>query len=86
MYFLVMNFIAVEYHENMLFYGDIKPDNIFFNDFYGAAFMTSDVGSLLFLGETTNENDLFMVTSYTEYFASPGFIEAVKNKTPLTRE
>jgi hypothetical protein len=50
-----MNFIAVEYHENMLFYGDIKPDNIFFNDFYGAAFMTSDVGSLLFLGETTNE-------------------------------
>jgi serine/threonine protein kinase len=28
----VIEFIAVKYHENDLFHGDIKPDNIFFFD------------------------------------------------------
>ena len=46
--------------------------------------MTSDVGSLLDLGN--NKDKLFIVNCFTEGFASPEYIEAVKSKTPLTRE
>jgi serine/threonine protein kinase len=28
----VINMIEFEYHENDLFHGDIKPDNIFYHD------------------------------------------------------
>jgi serine/threonine protein kinase len=49
MLFRVIYFIAFKYHENNLFHGDIKPDNIFFHD--GNFRMTTDVGSLLYLGE-----------------------------------
>jgi serine/threonine protein kinase len=48
MLFRVVGFIAFDYHENDLFHGDIKPDNIFFDNDYR---MTTDVGSLLYLGE-----------------------------------
>jgi serine/threonine protein kinase len=46
--------IAFDYHQNNLYHGDIKPDNIFFDvdDFW----MTTDIGSLLYLGER-NENE-----------------------------
>ena len=46
----VIDFIAFDYHENNLVHGDIKPDNIFFDDGY-YFIMTTDVGSLLYLGE-----------------------------------
>jgi hypothetical protein len=46
--------------------------------------MTSDVGSLLYLGEESDNK--FIVTSYTKKFASVDHIDAVKNRTPLTRE
>jgi serine/threonine protein kinase len=63
----VIGFIAFKYHKNDLFHGDIKPDNIFFDD--KSYNMTTDVGSLLYLGER-NENEeedsLFIATSYTE--------------------
>ena len=45
----MINLIAVKYHQKNLFHGDIKPENIFFDDkenFYA----TSDVGSILNLG------------------------------------
>jgi serine/threonine protein kinase len=46
----VIDFIAFDYHEKNLVHGDIKPENIFFYD--GFSFeMTTDVGSLLYLGE-----------------------------------
>jgi serine/threonine protein kinase len=49
MLFRIIEFIAFKYHANYLFHGDIKPDNIFFdNEFF---WMTTDVGSLLYLGE-----------------------------------
>ena len=51
--------------------------------------MTTDVGTLLYLGEqnkTEKEFPLFIASSYTEKYASPEYIQAVKNKTPLTRE
>ena len=48
MFFCVIDFIAFDYHENNLFHGDIKPDNIFFIDDFS---MTTDIGSLLYLGE-----------------------------------
>jgi serine/threonine protein kinase len=54
MIFWVIDFIALEYHQNNLFHGDIKPDNIFFRDDY--FYMTTDIGSLLYLGER-NENE-----------------------------
>ncbi len=48
MHFRVINFIAFEYHQNNLFHGDIKPHNIFFDKLLD---LTTDVGSLLYLGE-----------------------------------
>ena len=50
--------------------------------------MISDVGSLLYLGEKVESEDssLFVISSYTERFASIEYIEAVRNRTPLTRE
>ena len=49
----MINSIAIEYHRNKFFHGDIKPANIFFYDFdEDVVFkMTSDVGSLLDLGK-----------------------------------
>ncbi len=44
--------------------------------------MTSDVGSLLYLGkpdEDEYENLWFIRTCYTEKYASPQYIDAVKN-------
>ena len=45
----MINMIAVEYHRNNFFHGDIKPDNIFFLDLVAYFLMTADVGSLLHL-------------------------------------
>ena len=67
MLFRVIDFIAFDYHENDLFHGDIKPENIFFNN--ENFWMTTDVGSLLYLGERNKfklEDSLFIATSYTE--------------------
>ena len=49
----MINCIAVEYHKRNLFHGDIKPENIFFEDHDDTErlYTTSDVGSLLNLGE-----------------------------------
>jgi serine/threonine protein kinase len=46
-----MFFIEVEYHQNNLFHGDIKPANIFFYEHPRLLDMTTDIGSLLYLGE-----------------------------------
>jgi len=81
----MIRLIAADYHFNNLFHGDIKPDNIFIDDIWSYyLFITSDVGSLLYLGEDNDSK--FIVTCYTEKYASDEHIEAVKNKTPLTRE
>ena len=52
-----------------MFHGDIKPANIFFVEKNGNLDMTTDIGSLLYLGEP-NENgeepSLFVATSFTE--------------------
>jgi serine/threonine protein kinase len=63
----MIRLIAVEYHSNNLFHGDIKPDNIFYNDDI-RLFATSDVGSLLHLGKQID--DKFIITCYTAKFAS----------------
>ena len=49
----MINCIAVEYHRQNLFHGDIKPENIFFDDYDDDEYLctTSDVGSLLDLGK-----------------------------------
>lgn len=48
----MIHLIAFEYHSNDLFHGDIKPDNIFINDYTpGTLLVASDVGSLLYLGK-----------------------------------
>ena len=50
MLFEVINFVSFYYHESNLFHGDIKPENIFYaNEF--CINMTSDIGSILYLGE-----------------------------------
>jgi hypothetical protein len=64
----MIRLIANDYHHNNLFHGDIKPDNIFIRKDIEIFNITSDVGSLLYLGEE-NYNK-FIVTSYTEKFAS----------------
>ena len=40
-----MNLIEEQYHKNNLFHGDIKPDNIFFDEKF--TMITSDVGSVI---------------------------------------
>jgi serine/threonine protein kinase len=54
----MINCIAVEYHKENLFHGDIKPENIFFYEYevFQQFITTSDVGSLLDLGKA-NELD-----------------------------
>ncbi len=49
MFFEVINFIAFEYHDNHLFHGDIKPQNIFISG--GSNKKTTDLGSIMYLGE-----------------------------------
>jgi serine/threonine protein kinase len=49
MLFRVIDFIAFDYHQNNIVHGDIKPENIFFLN--EISWMTTDVGSLLYLGE-----------------------------------
>jgi serine/threonine protein kinase len=49
MFFRVIDYIAFDYHKNNLFHGDIKPDNIFYSDNF--FLMTTDIGSLLYIGE-----------------------------------
>jgi serine/threonine protein kinase len=74
-------------HRKNLFHGDIKPANIFFDKDF--KIMTTDVGSLIYLGkpdEDELETSKFIVTCYTENYASAEYIDAVKNKIPLTRE
>jgi serine/threonine protein kinase len=58
MFFWVIDLIAFNYHQNNLFHGDIKPENIFFDDddYGSSSFMTTDIGSLLYLGER-NDNE-----------------------------
>ncbi len=65
---MMIKLIAQDYHYNNLFHGDIKPDNIFITGYYGNKFITSDVGSLLYLGE--DNDNIFIVTCYTEKYAS----------------
>ena len=49
--------------------------------------IASDVGSLLYLGKENEKNDSkFVINCYTERYASPEHINAVKNKIPLTRQ
>ncbi len=49
--FMMIRLIAHDYHYNNLFHGDIKPDNIFIQDNAYGRYTTSDVGSLLYIGE-----------------------------------
>jgi serine/threonine protein kinase len=46
--------IQDQYHTNNLFHGDIKPDNIFFDDEF--FIITSDVGSVMHIGERDEES------------------------------
>jgi hypothetical protein len=65
--------IANHYHQKDLFHGDIKPENIFIWDKNGDDIIksTSDIGSLLYLGKPNeNEGSKFIVTCYTEKYAS----------------
>ena len=88
----MIHFIADKYHKHNLFHGDIKPENIFFNDKYSPADdrdfrYTSDISSILHLGKgNQKEVDKFIVTCFTENFASEEHVEAVKNQTPLSKE
>ena len=67
-----------EYHRKNFFHGDIKPDNIFIYSIFEE--ITSDSGTLLDVG-----NDLpidypqYIVTSFTQGFASDKHILAIKN-------
>ena len=49
-----LNLIQQQYHSNNIFHGDIKPDNIFFDEKF--FMITSDVGSILYLGDQDEES------------------------------
>ena len=79
----MINTIAENYHQKDLFHGDIKPENIFICDRFKKAYpmsCTSDIGSVLYLGKANEKEETkFIVTCYTEKYASKEHIEAVKN-------
>ena len=57
----------------------LRPDKIFFDEFFS---FTTSLGSLMYLGEeniSEIDNSRFIVTSFTEAYSSPEYIEAVKN-------
>ena len=70
MFFYIIFFIAIDYHLNNFFHGDIKPANIFFDGIINdELIMTTDIGSLLYLGEPNDNGEkpsLFVATSFTE--------------------
>lgn len=47
--FLLVNFFA-KYHYNNFFHGDIKPDNLFIDTSRYNFYITSDAGTILYLG------------------------------------
>ena len=60
------------YHKNNFFHGDIKPKNIFVHEFNLS--VSSDAGSLLYLGEVEKNNPdepLYRITIATPFYSSP---------------
>jgi serine/threonine protein kinase len=66
---MLIYLITFKYHKNNFFHGDIKPSNIFFIE--GGLFMTTDIGSLLNLGDETDHDTKFIGTCYSDVYASP---------------
>lgn len=63
--FLIIDYIASQYHKQNFFHGDIKPENIFIWDKMRNLhqWCTLDIGSLLYLGDANEkDNAKFIVT------------------------
>ena len=64
-----------------MFHGDIKPDNIFYqNNPLCPSFVTSDSGSVVQL-EEDNKDKKYFIKYYTPGFSSKNHILAIKNNT-----
>lgn len=72
----------VRHHELGFFHGDIKPANIFYDQIE----ITTDAGSLLYIGSKKSSDDKYIITVYTPGFASSEHVAAVKQLLPRTRE
>lgn len=48
--------------------------------------MTSDAGSLLYIGDSFFSKEKYVVTVYSEGYASPEHITSIKNCVPRTRD
>ncbi len=74
------------YHKNNFFHGDIKPQNIFVHRFNMS--ISSDAGSLLYLGEVEESNPdepLYRITIATPFYSSLEHLEAVKSGSLRSR-
>ncbi len=65
-----------------MFHGDIKPENIFYDDEYA---LSSDSGSLVQLDKDNIEKKYY-IRYYTDGFSSSKHKKAIKNKIGETKD
>ena len=65
MCFQIIALVAIEYHKRNLVHGDIKPKNIFYAESKLYYNISSDIGSILYLGEKNEKEGKYLINTAT---------------------